>query len=98
MKSIDTKNKNNNKNSSAIENLIAHRKLWNHPNFIYNDKKLMKVITNEIDSKTLETEFEMRKEDSEIYEQSGKLCSLISLLEECGMLNTTVSGKVESTI
>ena len=98
MKSIDTKNKNNSQNTSAIENLLAHRKLWNHPNFIFNDKKLMKVIYNEIENKVLDSQFKSLKENTEIYEQSGKLRSLISLLEECGLLNMTVSGKVESNI
>lgn len=58
----------------------------------------MKVIYNEIENKVLDSQFKSLKENTEIYEQSGKLRSLISLLEECGLLNMTVSGKVESNI
>lgn len=95
MKSIDTKNKESNVNKNAIVNLLAHRRLCNHPQFITEDKKLVNRILTEIDKDVFNEHLKKTKENQELYEQSGKMRSLISLLEECGLVNITVSGKVE---
>lgn len=95
MKSIDTKAADMNANKNAIENLLAHRRLCNHPKFILEDKKFMDRILDEIDEEVFTDRVNHATSSQEVYEQSGKLRSLISLLEECGLLTITASGKVE---
>lgn len=82
MKSIDTKASNVTANKNAIENLLAHRRLCNHPDFILEDNKIMKCILDEIDEDVFNERIDRAKGNQELYEQSGKLISLISLLEE----------------
>lgn len=82
MKSIDTKAAESNVNKNAIVNLLAHRRLCNHPQFITEDKNLMDRILSEIDKKVFFDRINELQKDQEIYEQSGKLKSLISLLDE----------------
>lgn len=98
IKSIDTSAKEMNVNKSAIENLLAHRQLCNHPNFIIENKKIMKLVHEEIDPDVFSETIKKHTENQEIYEQSGKLRSLISLLEEWGLLNLTDTGKVENGV
>jgi len=98
MKSIDTKASDIKKNQNAIENLLAHRRLCNHPSFILDDKKIMGKIYDDVDEDLFRQKIKQTMENQQVYEQSGKLRSLLSLLEECGMLNISASGKVEAKI
>lgn len=95
MKAIDIKSNDSSVNKNVIENLLAHRRLCNHPDFILDDKKIMGRILSEIDKKVFENKIEETIKGLEIYEKSGKLLSLLSLLEECGLVSITASGKVE---
>ena len=98
MKSIDTKASDIKKNQNAIKNLLAHRRLCNHPSFILDDKKIMGKIYDDVDEDLFRQKIKQTMENQQVYEQSGKLRSLLSLLEECGMLNISASGKVEAKI
>ena len=55
----------------------------------------MDRILDEIDEEVFTDRINHATASQEVYEQSGKLRSLISLLEECGLLTITASGKVE---
>ena len=88
MRSIDIKATDMSVNKSAIENLLAHRKICNHPRFILNDQKIMRTILEEHnDTTTFNEKLKSLSKGIPVYEQSGKLKSLLSLLEECGMVS-----------
>ena len=95
MKAIDLKSSDSSTNKNVIENLLAHRRLWNHPNFILEDKKFMDKILSEVDRKSFEAKIAETTQGLDNYEKSGKLLSLLSLLEEWGFVNITASGKIE---
>lgn len=95
MKAIDIKSNDSWVNKNVIENLLAHRRLCNHPDFILDDKKIMGKILSEVDKRSFENKIAETYRGLETYEKSGKLLSLLSLLEEWGLVNITASGKVE---